>query len=220
MPKILIVDDEKEIVTLLRLYLETNGIEVMEAYDGEQAYEIIEKGGIDLALVDVMMPKMNGFELIKKVREKQEIPILVISARTGLNDRVLGLDLGADDYILKPFETLEVVAKVRAHLRRQSQYERSKIEVGDLVLDIAECRILIGDTAYSLTKAEFFVLKKLMEHPGRVFTKEQIYDAGWNSSYGVDDNTIRVIICRIRDKIGEEKIQTIRGLGYRLVKNG
>ncbi|MBN1776101.1 MAG: response regulator transcription factor [Clostridiales bacterium] len=224
MTNILIADDEKEIIKLLRIYLEKDGVTVFEAYDGEMAYLILKNYPIDLAIVDINMPWMNGYELIQKVRTTMDIPIMVISAKVELSDRVLGLDLGADDYITKPFEPLEVAAKVKARLRRMSpdplRDEVPFTTVGDLTLNVSECRLDRNGEAVELTKVEFLVLKMFMESPGRVFTKEQVYENGWGSENAVDDNTIRVIISRLRDKIGEDKITTIRGLGYRLEKNG
>ena len=221
MAKILIADDEKEIVRLLKIYLETDDITVLEANDGIQALEIVENDQVDLALVDIMMPKMDGYQLIKKIRQKNEyIPIIVISAKVTLSDRVLGIDLGADDYITKPFEPLEVAAKVKAQLRRISATSPkadtpSTITAGDITLDIDECRVSCGGESIELTKAELKVLELLMSQPKRVFTKDQIYESAWYSDTAADDNTIRVIISRLRDKVGAEHIKTIRGLGYR-----
>lgn len=221
MPNILIADDEKEIVKLLKIYLETDGIIVFEANDGVQALDILEKNEIDLALVDIMMPKIDGYQVIKKIRQQGKyIPVIVISAKVTLSDRVLGIDLGADDYITKPFEPLEVAAKVRAQLRRlnvtspQAQ-SKSVITVGDMSLDLDECVFTNNGVSTELTKAEFKVLELLMSQPKRVFTKEQIYESAWYDEGAVDDNTIRVIISRLRDKVGAEHIKTIRGLGYR-----
>ena len=221
MPNILIADDEKEIVRLLRIYLETDDVTVFEANDGAQALDILERNDVDLALVDIMMPKIDGYQVIKKIRQQEKyIPVMVISAKITLSDRVLGIDLGADDYITKPFEPLEVAAKVKAQLRRlnvtspQAQRE-SLITVGDMCLDLDECTFSKGDEITELTKAEFKVLELLMSQPKRVFTKEQIYESVWYDDGAVDDNTIRVIISRLRDKIGAEHIKTIRGLGYR-----
>ena len=221
MPNILIADDEKEIVKLLKIYLETDGIIVFEANDGVQALDILEKNEIDLALVDIMMPKIDGYQVIKKIRQQGKyIPVMVISAKVTLSDRVLGIDLGADDYITKPFEPLEVAAKVRAQLRRlivtspQAQ-SKSVITVGDMSLDLDECVFTNNGVSTELTKAEFKVLELLMSQPKRVFTKEQIYESAWYDEGAVDDNTIRVIISRLRDKVGAEHIKTIRGLGYR-----
>lgn len=221
MPNILIADDEKEIIKLLKIYLETDGVSVYEANDGAQALDILESNGIDLALVDIMMPKIDGYQLIKQIRQREKyIPVMVISAKITLSDRVLGIDLGADDYITKPFEPLEVAAKVKAQLRRlnvtspQSKLKRV-ITVGDMSLDLDECIFIKGDEGTELTKAEFKVLELLMSQPKRVFTKEQIYERAWYDDSAVDDNTIRVIISRLRDKVGAEHIKTIRGLGYR-----
>ena len=221
MARILIADDEKEIVRLLKIYIEANDNQVFEANDGETALQVLKKESIDLAIVDIMMPGKNGYEIIKEIRKGRYIPVLVISAKTQLSDRVFGIDLGADDYITKPFEPLEVAAKVRAHLRRAGaqntgQKEQHKITVGSLVLDRDECVVIRNGDMYELTKAEYKVLELLMQQPRRVFTKEQIYEYAWGNEYAVDDNTIRVIISRLRDKIGSQYIKTIRGLGYRL----
>ncbi len=221
MANILIADDEKEIVRLLRMYIEANDHIVFEANDGQEALQILDRENIDLAIVDIMMPKKNGYEIIKEIRKGRYIPILVISAKVELSDRVFGIDLGADDYITKPFEPLEVAAKVRAHLRRAGVQtvvveEKNVIEVGNLLLNCDECVITRDGVAQELTKAEYKVLELFMKQPKRVFTKEQIYEYAWGDDYVVDDNTIRVIISRLRDKVGNDTIKTIRGLGYRL----
>ena len=219
MPNILIADDEKEIVRLLKIYLASDEITVYEANNGAQALEIIKNTEIDLALVDIMMPKIDGYQLIKAIREREGyIPVMVISAKVTLSDRVLGIDLGADDYITKPFEPLEVAAKVRAQLRRLNvTHTESKnvITAGEMQLDLDKCIFTKNGEVTELTKAEFKVLELLMSQPKRVFTKEQIYETAWYDDGAVDDNTIRVIISRLRDKIGSEHIKTIRGLGYR-----
>ena len=221
MPNILIADDEKEIVKLLKIYLETDENTVFEANDGAQAMEILKGVSIDLAIVDIMMPKIDGYQLIKYIRQQEKyIPVMVISAKVTLSDRVLGIDLGADDYITKPFEPLEISAKVKAQLRRLNQTAPQKqqdsiITVGNISLNLTECIVVRNDETIELTKAEFKVLELLMSQPKRVFTKEQIYESAWYDDGAVDDNTIRVIISRLRDKIGSEHIKTIRGLGYR-----
>ena len=184
MANILIADDEKEIVRLLRMYIEANDNVVHEANDGQEALQILDRESIDLAIVDIMMPKKNGYEIIKEIRKGKYIPILVISAKVELSDRVFGIDLGADDYITKPFEPLEVVAKVRAHLRRTGVQtvvveEKNVIEVGNLLLNCDECVITHDGVAQELTKAEYKVLELFMKHPKRVFTKEQIYEYAW-----------------------------------------
>lgn len=221
MANILIADDEKEIIRLLRVYIEANDHKVFEANNGRVALEILEKENIDLAIVDIMMPEKNGYEVIKEIRKGRYIPILVISAKIELSDRVFGIDLGADDYITKPFEPLEVAAKVRANLRRMGlqsniEPEKNQIKVGYLTLDCDECVVINNGETHELTKIEFKMLELFMKHPKRVFTKEQIYEYAWENEYAVDDNTIRVTISHLRDKIGNDTIKTIRGLGYRL----
>lgn len=221
MPNILIADDEREIVKLLKIYLETDGVAVLEANDGAQALALLEDHDVDLALVDIMMPKADGYQFIKAIRRREKyIPVIVISAKVALSDRVLGIDLGADDYVTKPFEPLEVAAKVRAQLRRltataSAAAEKRVLSAGDVALDLDACAADIGGQIVELTKAEFKVLELLISQPRRVFTKEQIYESAWYDDGAVDDNTIRVIISRLRDKIGAAHIRTIRGLGYR-----
>lgn len=221
MPNILIADDEKEIIKLLKMYLEADDISLFEANDGQQALEILNRENIDLALVDIMMPKIDGYQLIRQIRKKDKyIPVMVISAKVTLSDRVLGIDLGADDYITKPFEALEVAAKVRSQLRRLNSAVPQKaavtiITAGEISLNIDECSFSKGGKTVELTKAELKVLELLMSQPKRVFTKDQIYESAWYDDGAVDDNTIRVIISRLREKIGAEHIKTIRGLGYR-----
>lgn len=224
---ILIADDEKEIISLLRLFLEKENINVYEAYDGEMAYMIIQNYKIDLAILDIMMPRMNGYEVIKKIRRDYDIPLMIISAKIELNDKIYGLELGADDYITKPFEPLEVMARVKAHLRRNvKSMEQVPVDYNNenrdriitcknLVLNLDKCQLTIDENTIDLTKIELNLMEMFMEKPGRVYTKEQIFQRGWNNVF-VDDNTIRVTISRLRDKIGENRIKTIRGLGYRL----
>jgi len=218
MPNILIADDEKEIIRLLKIYL--NDYNVLEANDGQQALAILNSQQVDLVIVDIMMPKVDGYQVITKIREKSSyIPVIIISAKVTLSDRILGMDIGADDYITKPFEPLEVQAKVRAQLRRLSASDAvaktETVTVGGVTLNVSECTVTKDGETIELTKNEFKVLELLMGNPRRVFTKEQIYESAWYDADSVDDNTIRVIISRLRDKVGAEHIKTIRGLGYR-----
>jgi DNA-binding response OmpR family regulator len=222
MYKILIADDEKDIIKLLRLYLEKDDIKIYDAYDGMTAMDLLNKYEIDLAIVDIMMPKMNGFELIKEIRKTNNIPIMILSAKVETSDKIFGLELGADDYITKPFEPMEVAARVRAHLRRFYNLNQLKmnqdheIKVRDLTLDTNQCVLFKGETKIILTSVEYKLLKLFMESPGRVYTKEQIFEFCWGEVYVVDDNTIRVCISKLRNKMGEGEIKSIRGLGYRL----
>jgi DNA-binding response OmpR family regulator len=222
MYKILIVDHEKDIIKLLRLYLEKDDIKIYEAYDGMTAMDLLNEYEIDLAIVDIMMPKMNGFELIKKIRKTNNIPIMILSAKVEIADKIFGLELGADDYITKPFDPMEVTARVKANLRRFYNLNQLKmnqnpeIKVRDLTLDTNQCVLFKGETKIILTSVEYKLLMLFMESPGRVFTKEQIFEFCWGEEYVVDDNTIRVCISKLRNKIGEGEIKSIRGLGYKL----
>lgn len=218
MPNILIADDEKEIIRLLKVYL--NDYNVLEANDGQQALAILNTEQVDLAIVDIMMPKIDGYQLITKIRERNNyIPVIIISAKVSLSDRIVGMDIGADDYITKPFEPLEVQAKVRAQLRRlyasEKASEAETITVGDVTLNVSECTVISKGETIELTRNEYKILELLMKSPRRVFTKDQIYEYAWYDADAVDDNAIRVIISRLRDKIGSDHIKTIRGLGYR-----
>lgn len=182
---------------------------------------------IDLAILDIMMPKMNGYQLIKKIRAEKNIPIIFLTAKDASADKVLGLDIGADDYVTKPFDPLELVARVSAQLRRfyslgaQEINSPKKIELHDLTLDLEQCLLFKGNEQIALTSIEFKILRLLMNSPGRVFTKKQIYEAVWEDTYIVDDNNIMVYISRLREKLGireeDSYIQTIRGLGYKIL---
>ncbi|WP_077620880.1 response regulator transcription factor [Bacillus sinesaloumensis] len=230
---ILIVDDQPEIVELLSLYLEKENYRILEAFDGHEALEIINKEKLDLMLVDLMMPNINGYQLIKRVRQELEIPIIIISAKNDDNDKILGLGLGADDFIPKPFNPLEVIARVQALLRRSYNYtqtteimtEKGQIKVGEIVLDESSFSVIKGSVVISLTKIEYRILELLMGSPGRVYTKQQIFERAWDDFYmgGEEDNTINVHISKLREKLEENMkkpiyIKTIRGLGYKFVK--
>lgn len=229
---ILIVDDQPEIVELLSLYLEKENYRILEAFDGREALQIIQTENIDLMLVDLMMPHINGYQLIKKVRQDLHIPIIIISAKNDDNDKILGLGLGADDFIPKPFNPLEVIARVQAQLRRSYSYKQEaaptseslQLKVGDIILDESSFSAIKGDTTITLTKIEYRILELLMSSPGRVYTKQQIFERAWDDYYmgGEEDNTINVHISKLREKLEENPkkpnyIKTIRGLGYKFV---
>ncbi|THE12872.1 response regulator transcription factor [Bacillus timonensis] len=229
---ILIVDDQPEIVELLSLYLEKENHRILEAFDGREALQIIQSENIDLMLVDLMMPYINGYQLIKKVRQDLHIPIIIISAKNDDNDKILGLGLGADDFISKPFNPLEVIARVQAQLRRSYSYKKEavtpsetpQLKVGDIVLDENSFSVIKGDATVTLTKIEYRILELLMSSPGRVYTKQQIFERAWDDYYmgGEEDNTINVHISKLREKLEENPkkptyIKTIRGLGYKFV---
>lgn len=229
---ILIADDEAEIRDLLRLYLENSGYDVLEAADGLEALEILEKEQVDLAVLDVMMPRMNGLRVLKKLRETSNIPVMVLSAKDTDADKILGLDLGADDYLTKPFNPLEAVARINSNIRRfyslgakcgneSNNSEIQKLKVKDLELDTESCSLYRGKTKIELSSIEYRIMHLFMEHPGRVFTKGQIFQAGWQEEYMEDDNNVMVCISKLRGKLsddGRKYIRTVRGLGYRMEK--
>jgi DNA-binding response OmpR family regulator len=220
---ILIVDDEKEIRELLRLYIEKDGYSVVQAENGLEALKQANSAHIDLAIIDIMMPELDGYQLIKALRERGSLPIIVVSAKTENHEKILGLDLGADDYVTKPFDPLEVIARIRARLRRHgAQTEDSAaalLAVGGLMLDTSACTLRSDNESIQLTATEFNMMKLFMQSPGRVFTKQQIYDAAWQETVAVDDNTVMVAISKLRGKLPGDcgvSIGTVRGLGYRL----
>ena len=223
---ILVADDEKEIRELLRLYLENSGYKAVEAEDGEKAMEILQKTHIDLCLLDIMMPKLDGYHVLQEIRKKSNIPVIILSAKDTDSEKILGLNLGADDYMGKPFNPLEAVARVNSNIRRfyslgTGSLAQEKITVKDLVLDLDACELKRGDKYIDLTSVEYKIMELFMKHPGKVFTKQQIYEYGWGEEFIVADNNIMVCISKLRDKLDENPsayIKTIRGLGYRLEK--
>ena len=225
--KILIVDDEPEIRNFLRLYLENEGYGVEEAGNGDEALAAISKGDISLCVLDIMMPGMDGFHVIKKIREDSNIPVIILSARGTDADKILGLDLGADDYMQKPFNPLEAVARVNSNIRRfyklgADSIKKDTIRVRDLELDPESCLLKKDGMVIELTSVEYKLMEMFMHSPGRVFTKQQIYEYGWGEDYITADNNIMVCISKLRAKLSEdpqEYIRTLRGLGYRLEKN-
>lgn len=228
--KILIADDEAEIRDVLRLYLEKDGYEVTEAADGVEAMERLRKEKSDLAILDVMMPGLDGYRVLRNIREDNNIPVIMLSAKDTDSDKILGLDMGADDYITKPFAPLEAVARVNSNIRRfYSLGARGKdrdkavteLTVRDLRLDLEACLLYRGEETIELTSVEFRIMKLFMEEPGKVFTKQQLYEQGWGDDYFVSDNNIMVCISKLRSKLdsnGREYIKTVRGLGYRMEK--
>ena len=227
---ILIADDEAEIRDLLRLYLGNSGYDVLEAADGLEALEFLEKEHVDLAVLDVMMPRMNGLHVLKKIRETSNIPVLVFSAKDADSDKILGLNLGADDYLTKPFNPLEAVARIQSNIRRfyslgghdgKMESETANLKVRDLTLDTESCVLYREKEPLELSSVEYRIMYMFMEHPGKVFTKGQIFQAGWNEEYMDDDNNVMVCISKLRAKLsndGSKYIKTVRGLGYRLEK--
>lgn len=222
--KVLIADDEKEIRNLLRLYLENDGFEVFDVGSGTEVSGAISQFGPDIILLDVMMPGKDGIHVLKDIRETSNVPVMIISARTADAERILGLNVGADDYICKPFNPLEVVARVKSNLRRfyslgGGEEHKEKIVCGDLELDTEKCMLLKSGRSMELTSVEYKIMEMLMRHPGKVFTKQQIYEYAWGEDYFVADNNIMVAISKLRTKLDSDPsryIKTLRGLGYRL----
>ncbi len=227
---IMIVDDDPNIVDLLKLYLNAEGYITLEALDGKTAFDQLKNQAIDLAIIDIMMPIIDGYELLQMIRQEYNIPVILLSAKNQDYDKITGLKLGADDYISKPFSPLEVVARIQAQLRRFYEFndsfstqQSSQLKLGHLLLSHRECVLYIKDKPIPLSAREYELLKLLMSEPGRVFTKKQIFERAWNEYYIADDNAIMVQISRIREKIEEcprkpVYIKTIRGLGYRFAK--
>lgn len=223
---ILVADDEKEIRELLRLYLENSGYKVVEAEDGQQALDILRSKPIDLCLLDIMMPKKDGYHVLQELRKESNIPVVILSAKDADSEKILGLNLGADDYMSKPFNPLEAVARVNSNIRRfhslgTGELSKEVLKVKDLELDIESCVLTREGKVIDLTSVEYKIMELFMKHPGKVFTKQQIYEYGWGEEFIVADNNIMVCISKLRDKLSEDPsayIKTIRGLGYRLEK--
>lgn len=218
---ILIAEDDADIREVLRLYLEGEGFAVAEAADGDTALRLALSASPDAAILDVMMPGMNGYELTRALRRLSEIPILILSAKSEDNDKILGLNLGADDYIAKPFNPMEVVARVKAHLRRAGNVRRDLLTVGELTLDTAAMQLYKKGMPVPLTPTEYKILAQLMRSPGRIFTKVQLYEGIAGEFFESNDNTMMVHISKLREKIEDDPknprhIITIRGLGYKI----
>ena len=227
MPKILVVDDEKLIVKGIRFSLEQDGMEVDCAYDGEEALEKAKANEYDMILLDVMLPKMDGFEVCQAIREFSEVPIIMLTAKGGDMDKILGLDYGADDYITKPFNILEVKARIKAIRRRSARKPElpsgkpeTVIASGELTLDTERRRVTIGGREINLTAREFDLLELLMKNPGKVYSREDLLRLVWGSrAAGGDVRTVDVHVRRLREKVetnpGEPKyVHTKWGVGY------
>ena len=222
--KVLIADDENEIRNLLRLYLENDGFVVSDVDSGDKVAGAMESFRPDVVLLDVMMPGKDGIHVLKDIRAVSNVPVMIISARTADAERILGLNVGADDYICKPFNPLEVVARVKSLMRRFNSLgggedKSEKITLGDLELDVEKCLLSKGGKSLELTSVEFKIMELLMKHPGKVFTKQQIYEYAWGDDFFVADNNIMVAISKLRTKLDEDPsryIKTLRGLGYRI----
>lgn len=220
---ILIAEDDKDIRELLKLYLESEGYRVLEAENGRLALELAQKEQPDMAILDVMMPEMNGLEVTRALRKSSEIPILILSAKSTDNDKILGLNLGADDYIAKPFNPMEIVARVKAQLRRTVRASGEILKVRELSLNTTSFVLTKNDKQIFLTPTEYKILAQLMKSPGQIFTRVQLYEAVAGDFFSNDDNTMMVHISKLREKIEDDPkspkyIITVRGLGYKIEK--
>ena len=227
---ILIIDDEETIVTMLSVNLKKEGYKILEAYNGEDGVEMAIKEKPDLILLDIMLPKMDGFSVCKKIRQTLNVPILMLSAKEEEIDKILGLELGADDYITKPFSIRELVARVKANLRKaevtakpetvvSDENDKNKIKVGELTLDLDRFEVRARGEVVDLTLREFEVLKYLATQPGQVVTRETLLEKVWGYEYYGDIRTVDVTVRRIREKIERDTsnpriLITKRGVGY------
>ena len=228
--KILVLDDEKEIADVIALYLRNDGYEVETAYSGREALGLIEKGEPDLALLDVMLPDIDGFRILQKIREKYRFPVIMLTAKTEYTDKIAGLTLGADDYIAKPFNPLELVARVKAQLRRYTKYNEYNKQQGNLIdfagllmnRDTHECTY--NERELVLTPIEFDILWLLCENRGKVISSEQLFEQIWKEKYFKNsNNTVMVHIRHLREKMGDGRrksdfIKTVWGVGYKVEK--
>ncbi len=225
--KILLVEDDMEISDMLKNFLITENFEVVTAFDGESACQKFFADDYSLVLLDLMIPKKNGMEVMKVIRERNTVPIIILSAKDTDSDKTLGLGLGADDYITKPFSITEVLARIKANIRRNTKYimqsakEESVLKCGNLIMNINDYSVLKNETRIELTAKEFEILKILMKNPKKVYTKEQIYSLVWNDAYFGDENAVNVHISRLRNKIEDNPrdpkiVITVWGIGYKL----
>ncbi|WP_047980296.1 response regulator transcription factor [Ornithinibacillus contaminans] len=219
MTTILVVDDDSHIRKLIRLYLENSHYNVLEAGDGEEALTILEKYSPDLAIVDVMMPKMDGYELTEDIRSFLDIPILMVTAKGESQDKVKGFRAGTDDYVVKPFDPVELILRVEALLKRYRIGTENVIKLGAITIDKDQLTVRAEDKMVSLKKKECELLSVLASSPGKIFTRNQLIEKIWGYDYEGDERTVDVHIKRLREQLEifeEMTITTVRGLGYRL----
>ena len=230
MYNILVCDDDKEIVEAIEIYLSQEGYHILKAYDGIEALKILEKEKVELLILDVMMPKLDGIRATLKIREKNSIPIIILSAKSEDADKILGLNVGADDYVTKPFSPLELIARVKSQLRRYTQLggsmpeEKDKIyQVGGLQINDDLKEVTVDGEPVKLTPIEYNILLLLMKNQGRVFSISQIYESIWNEEAIGADNTVAVHIRHIREKIeinpkDPRYLKVVWGVGYKIEK--
>jgi DNA-binding response OmpR family regulator len=217
--RVLVVEDEAPLRRLLRHYLDREGFAVLEAENGLDGLSIVRRGGVDLALVDVMLPELDGFELVRRIRRESTFPIILLTARGEEASRIAGLELGADDYVVKPFSAPEVVARVRAQLRRAAGFgedEEGALRIGSVELDRLARRCRVNGREVDLTRREFDLLAALMQKPDRVRSREELLQLAWGSTF-LSEKTVDVHVAALRRKLGDAvSIAALRGVGYRL----
>ena len=229
MADILVCDDDREIVDAIEIYLSQDGYKIYKAYDGEQAIQILDKEDIHLLIMDIMMPRLDGIRATLKIREYSSIPIIILSAKSEDTDKILGLNIGADDYICKPFNPLELVARVKSNLRRYTSLgsltgeNKAIYQVGGLILNDDIKQVTVDDEPVKMTPIEYNILLLLMKNQGRVFSINQIYESIWNEDAIGADNTVAVHIRHIREKIEinpkePRYLKVVWGVGYKIDK--
>lgn len=230
MYNILVCDDDKEIVEAIEIYLSQEGYKVLKAYDGEEALELLDKHKVDLLIIDVMMPKLDGIRATLKIREKKNMPIIILSAKSEDADKILGLNVGADDYMTKPFNPLELTARVKSQLRRYTQLgstidksNQAVYAVGGLSIDDEQKEVTVDGEPVRLTPIEYNILLLLVKNQGKVFSIDQIYESIWNEDAIGVDNTVAVHIRHIREKIEinpkePRYLKVVWGVGYKIEK--
>ena len=217
--RILVVEDEKDLNNIITKHLKKNNFSVDSVFNGEEALEYLDYGTYDLIVLDIMLPKVNGYEVVKKLREnKNETAVLMLTARDSIDDKIKGLDLGADDYLIKPFDFGELLARIRALVRRKYGNTSNTLEIDDLCIDIAKKTVVRGGKNIELTGKEYEVLEYLIQNKGHVLSRDKIRDSVWDYGYEGESNIIDVLIKNIRKKIdignSKQLIHTKRGLGY------
>lgn len=230
MYNILVCDDEKDIVSALKIYLTADGYQVFEAYNGKEALEIIKAQEVHLVLMDIMMPVMDGITAMTRIREVSNVPVILLTAKSEDTDKILGLTVGADDYVTKPFNPVEVQARVKSQLRRYMQLgggtvKQDNLVIGGIELDDRTKEVTLDGEKVSLTRTEYEILKLLMEHPGQVFSPNQIYELVWKDNPYGTENTVAVHIRHLREKVeynpAEPRyLKVIWGRGYKIEDTG
>lgn len=221
--KILIVDDDENICELLNLYLKKDGFDTVMAFDGMQAVEYAEKSSPDLILLDIMLPKLDGWQVCREIRKNSDVPIIMLTAKGETFDKILGLELGADDYITKPFDTKEVIARIRAVLRRsndkENQQDIKEVRFDKLIINLTNYELTVNDKRIDTPPKELELLFHLASNPNRVYTRDQLLDEVWGFDYYGDSRTVDVHVKRLREKLEDvsEKwsLKTVWGVGYK-----